>query len=178
MRAAIAHLRERAGEYSIDPERIGLLGASAGAHLAALAALSPSAGAPVKAVVAAYGVYDLKRQWDYELTARPKDGFVEAFLGAAPMQNREVYFQASPISHALAQRNQIAFLLAYGLQDDTVEPTQSEEFAVALGQAGYFVRRFVLPDAGHFWLSDPLDEPHSYSARFAPALMRFLAEKL
>ena len=37
--AGVQFLRGKAGAFGIDPSRIGLLGASAGAHLAALAAL-------------------------------------------------------------------------------------------------------------------------------------------
>ncbi len=37
--AGVQFLRGKAGAFGIDPARIGLLGASAGAHLAALAAL-------------------------------------------------------------------------------------------------------------------------------------------
>ena len=38
--AAVQFVRGKAGAFGIDPARIGLIGASAGAHLAALAALS------------------------------------------------------------------------------------------------------------------------------------------
>src|SRR5215510_6188901 len=37
--AAVRFVRGRAAEFGIDPDRIGLFGASAGAHLSALAAL-------------------------------------------------------------------------------------------------------------------------------------------
>src|ERR1700680_2922300 len=38
--AGVQFVRGKAGEFGIDPQRIGLLGASAGGHLASLAALS------------------------------------------------------------------------------------------------------------------------------------------
>jgi acetyl esterase/lipase len=70
--AGVQFVRGKASAFGIDPARIGLLGASAGAHLAALAALSgkkfagaypqdPFAGVDtgVKALVGVYGVYDL-----------------------------------------------------------------------------------------------------------------------
>jgi acetyl esterase/lipase len=69
--AALQFLRAGAGSFKTDPERIGLMGASAGAHLAALAALGrdtfkgaypndaqASASAHVKALVGVYGIYD------------------------------------------------------------------------------------------------------------------------
>ena len=37
--AGVQFVRGKAGEFGIDPQRIGIMGASAGAHLAALAAL-------------------------------------------------------------------------------------------------------------------------------------------
>src|SRR5712671_7523626 len=72
--AAVQFVRGSASEFGIDPGRIALFGASAGAHLAALVALGGRAkifagGYPgdahagidtsVKAFVGVYGVYDL-----------------------------------------------------------------------------------------------------------------------
>src|SRR5262249_25807725 len=42
--AAVQFLRANAAQYRVDPERLGLFGASAGAHLASLAALGANAG--------------------------------------------------------------------------------------------------------------------------------------
>jgi hypothetical protein len=33
-------------------------------------------------------------------------------------------------------------------------------------------------DAGHFWVSEPLDEPGSFPGFVAPRILRFLQEKL
>ena len=64
------------------------------------------------------------------------------------------------------------FLLIHGTDDDIVDPpTQSGAFLTALTQSGIFVRRIIIPGAGHFWSSDPFEsEPHSYSAHGDPAL--------
>ena len=71
-------------------------------------------------------------------------------------------------------------LLIHGTNDDIVDPeSQSGAFLTALNQAGFFVRRIVIPGAGHFWASDPFEgEPHSYSATAVPRLMRFLDSSL
>jgi acetyl esterase/lipase len=192
--AAVQFVRGSAAEPGIDPGRIALFGASAGAHLAALAALggrSPifAGGYPgdshagvdtaVKALVGVYGVYDLVAMWEAYRVASPLDNNIENFLGAAPPDNRQLYFDASPVSYATTANNKTAVLLACGTEDDLVDrKPHSQAFLKALKQAGFFARSCVVQGAGHYWLSDPLDETGSYTGFFAPRLLRFLAEKL
>jgi acetyl esterase/lipase len=191
--AAVQFIRGSAAELGIDPARVGLFGASAGAHLASLVALggrSPlfAGGYPgdrhaavdtkVKALIGVYGVYDVVAMWNTYRLGSPLDNNVENFLGAAPMENRQLYFDASPISYATTANNQTAVLLAFGTEDDLVDRGHSEAFLSALKQAGFFARSCVVQGAGHYWLSDPLEETGSYSGFLAPRLTRFLAEKL
>ena len=192
--AAVRFLRANAGELRIDPARIGLFGASAGAHLAALAALGANAGAfldgypddpqahasaKVKVLIGVYGVYDLVEMWERYRADSPRDNNIENFLGAAPMENRRLYFEATPISYATYANNATAVLLAGGIEDDLVDRHRhTDVFLRALKQAGFYVRSCYVPGAGHYWLSDPIDEPGSYPAVLAPRLIRFLAEKL
>jgi acetyl esterase/lipase len=192
--AGVQFIRGKASAFGIDPSRIGLLGASAGAHLAALAALSGKTfvgGYPqdpfaatdtgVKCLVGVYGVYDLYAMWCslQVQDGRNSDNKVEKFLGAPPMANRQLYFDASPISYATYANNGIGVLLATGTNDDLVDPkSQTESFQLALKQAGFFVRPCIVPGAPHYWMSDPIEEPGSLSGFLAPRLMRFLAERL
>ena len=148
-----------------------------GAHLSALVALAgeepvfsteyrndpnSSISHTVKAVVGVYGVYDMFRQWEHDQIARPRDQITEKFLGASPMTNRKVFFESSPISYATVDKNSTRFLLVHGTNDDVVDSaTQSTAFLAALKQAQFVARTIVIPGAGHFWITDPI-EPGSF----------------
>jgi acetyl esterase/lipase len=190
--AGVQFVRGKAGEFGIDPARIGLLGASAGGHIAALAALSgkkfiggypqdafASVSAEVKALIGVYGVYDLAAMWTTYQIQGGAENNIQKFLGAPPAENRQLYFDASPISYATFANNKIGVLLVTGTRDDLVDPeAHTEPFQLALKQANFFVRPCIVHGAPHYWMNDPIDEPGSYSGFLAPRLMRFLAEKL
>jgi len=178
LREVVRFVRANAAAMRIDPERIALMGASSGAYLAAMAALQGAHGgaeAGVKAVVAAYGVYDLAAEWLYEQVARPLDKSAEWLLGRALFDDRAWYFEASPLSYCIRANNGIPFLVAWGTGDEVVrEHLHSEPFSRALALAGFDVTTCILPHAQHYWLFEPHDFVSSHAAAFAPRLLRFL----
>lgn len=193
VKAAVQFVRAKAGELELDPDRIGVIGDSAGAHLAAMVALAgdqftssyrddahAATPANVKTLIGFYGVYDMLAQWHHDLAARPRDPIVEKFLGTSATENRRIFFDASPISYATVDRNQLRVLLIHGTDDDIVDlASQSGAFLTALGQAQFFVRRIIIPGGGHFWSADPFEnEPTSYGAAVAPRLLQFLEGSL
>ncbi len=194
VRAAVQFVRANGNRLGIDPARIALMGASAGAHLSALVALAGEKPAfkssypddphkdtstAVKAVVAAYGIYDMLSQWDHDQISRPWDQITELFLGIRPTEDKFRYFEASPLAYATTHANTTAFLLIWGTDDDVVDwKTQSGSFLTALKQSGYYVRTVPMPGAPHFWMYSPIDEPHGYASFVAPKVLRFLREQL
>lgn len=193
VRAAVQFLRSKGTALKIDPDRLGLMGDSAGAHLAALVALAGDhptfanaypgdaharVSTKVKVAVTIYGVYDMYEQWKHDLLTRPRDNIVEKFLGASPIDNRRVYFDASPLSYTTQDNNTTSFLVVWGTEDDIVDvKTQSEVFMLALKQARFFVRPVIVQGAPHFWVWDPVAEPDSHNGFLAPRLLRFLAQR-
>ena len=111
VRAALEFVHTNACHLGVDPNRIGLIGDFAGAHLAALVALSAGGsqlvagsgfddadagrGIAVKAVVGVYGVYDLLAQWQHDLVARPRDPITETLMGISPIDDRLSFLGAS-----------------------------------------------------------------------------------
>ena len=192
-RAAVQFIKGEAAALRIDPARVATMGDSAGGHLATMVALAGKhasfkdgnkadthghLSSAVKAVVSVYGVYDLAAQWRHDQTARPLDHMTEIFLGRSLLEDRRVYFDASPMSYVSVDNNATAVMLAWGLEDDLVKPEQSETFLEALKQTKHFVRTVCIPGAPHYWISDPIDEAGSFSAFFAVRLLRFLQAQL
>src|ERR1700733_9988212 len=135
--------------------------------------------AAVKALVGVYGIYDVTAMWTNYQIQGGRENNIQKFMGLPPMENRQSYFDASPISYATFANNGIGVLLVTGTEDDLVDrKVQTDPFTLALKQANFFVRPCIVHGAPHYWMNDPIDEPHSYGAFLAPRLLRFLAEKL
>ncbi len=193
VRAAVQFVRGRGEAIKVDPERIGMMGDSAGAHLVALTSLTyedapfinaypkdafASVSARVKAVVGFYGVYDMAQQWNHDQLHRPHDNITEKFLGAPLTENRKIYLEASPITYVVKAKNATSFLIVHGTEDDIVDRAQSDNFLLALKQAGFYARHIVVQGAGHFFASDPILEPGSRSSETAGPILRFFKERL
>ena len=193
VRAAIQFLKGEAARLKLDASRIALMGDSAGAHLTSLVALAGGRpafsglypgdahgklGTNVRAVIGNYGVYDMVQQWRHDQGVRANDHIVQRFLGCGPMEDRHVYFEASPLSYAVRGAANTSFLLVHGDEDDVVDRGQTDEFHDALKLANIFSRKLIVPGGGHYFTQYPMEEPGSHSGWLAPRVLRFLNERM
>jgi acetyl esterase/lipase len=154
-RDALRWLRLNAERFSIDPDRIGVWGASAGGLLAALVALGATGdGEPDDALA---GVSDHVKSavlWfpvtDLVAMGKLAHGPEVMLLGAPASHDLELARRASPITHIHADAP--PFLLQHGTIDTDVPPDQSTRFAEALRSVGGSAEVDLVPDANHIWV--------------------------
>lgn len=149
-KAAVRFLRAHAAEYGIDPERIGVLGDSAGGYLVQmLGATSGEKGwdrgdwldqsSSVQAVASLYGISDLlsigKGLGEARESVHRSPAVTEALLlngpafdvnpGKSIFEDPQKAREASPIGHI--DGSEPPFLLLHGSADTLVSPEQSAE---------------------------------------------------
>jgi acetyl esterase/lipase len=148
VRTAIDYVQQQAKSWEIDPDRLGLIGRSAGGHLATLAAYQPDA-TPVKAVVSYYAPVDLFGGYDNPPIPNPIDSrqVMRDLLGGTPQTLPKLYRQASPL--LLVDRQLPPTLLIYGGQDHIVEASYGKKLADKLQKSGTTTVFVEIPWANH-----------------------------
>ena len=147
-KAAVRYLRAHADEYGIDPERIGVIGDSAGGYLVQMLGATngekafdkgdfTNVSSDVQAVCTIYGISDLTSIGE----------------GLDPAMN------ASSLGHI--DGSEPPFLIMHGSGDRLVSPMQSAHLAQALRKAGTDVEYVLVEGAGHgdlLWFQKPVIE--------------------
>ena len=155
--AGCRYLVGHAGELGIDPERVIVLGHSAGGHVASWLASMNNVPAEsliraeplrLRGVVPLAGVLDLRRCHELNLS----NGAVVDFLGGTPADVPERYAAASPIELVPATA---PHLLVHGAMDENVPIEQSEGYHAAAIATGGKSALMTLPRADHFDIVDP-----------------------
>lgn len=179
-KAAVRFLRAHAAEYGIDPERIGVLGDSAGGYLVQmLGATSGEMGwdrgdwldqsSSVQAVASLYGISDLlsigKGLGEARESVHRSPAVTEALLlhgpafdvnpGKSIFADPQKAREASPIGHI--DGSEPPFLLLHGSADTLVSPEQSAELFRLLRERKVDVEYRLYEGADHgglVWFRD------------------------
>lgn len=176
VRAGVRFVQEHAQEWGVDPERMAVMGRSAGGQLALMLAYrAGSQPASLRAVIVLYGPVDLAA--GYADPPRPDPintrAVLEAFLGGSPATRPDLYRQASPIHQVRPQLPPT--LLIYGGRDHVVQPKYGQLLAERLQRMGNKALLIRIPWADHAF--DAV--PRGLSSQMALyATERFLAATL
>jgi acetyl esterase/lipase len=148
VRAALGWVIAHAAEYEGDRSRIAVIGRSAGAQLALVAAYQ--AGMPlIRAVASYYGPVDLVEGWRRPPRPDPLDirAILETYLGGTPETVPAAYHDASPVTYALPRVPPT--LLIYGARDHIVEARFGRELNDRLQENGATSVLLEIPWAEH-----------------------------
>lgn len=159
VKCAIGWIKQNADTYQIDPDRIVLVGRSAGGQIALLTAYSPGnpalpAACPaddtsVRAVIAFYAPVD--QQWGYTHPAKPDliqgSAKLRNYLGGTPDDMPETYRLASPNLQVTPQTPPT--LIIHGGNDRLVSAQHASFLRDALEGVGVPNRLVILPWADH-----------------------------
>jgi acetyl esterase/lipase len=183
VRAAIRFLKGNAGKYGVDPARVGIWGASAGGHLAALAALScgapgldakpqPAGSECVQAAAIWYGVFDFA-----PIVARA-EGAPIALIGCADAAScpADRIKAVSPLSYLDA--SDPPFLLIHGENDRTVSVSQSKDAYAGMKAAGIKVDEIIIPDVDHSFIGKTPAATRAATLRAVNATFDFFHARL
>ncbi len=170
--AAIRWVKAHAAEFKIDPNRIALVGESAGGQLVAQAAVLAKADIQVAVVVTFYApidfIADMERRGGLSTSMRGLFGRKEAKADEATLQ---LLREASPINHVRAGLP--PFLLVHGTGDMSVLYNWSPMFQSRLKAAGVSCDLITIPDGIHGMASW-----ESFAPEYKNQVADWLAQKL
>lgn len=136
---AILWFKRNAAQWGGDPDKMVLIGASAGGHLAAFSGLNPRPGAQVQGIVSLWGPWDLTAPENDRQT-----NSVNTLLNTDTLQERQ---QASPLFHITPKAPPA--VVVHGDRDEIVSFEKAQDICPAYDAVGVPCRFVPLHGEGH-----------------------------
>jgi acetyl esterase/lipase len=148
VRDALQTVAHHAAAWEIDPRRVAILGRSAGAELALLAAYDRGP-LPIRAAIGYYAPTDLVGGFAFPPQPDPANvrRILLAYLGGTPEQRMNRYLAGSPLAHV--RTGLPPTLLIIGGRDELVRPAFQHELRDALRRHGDRVASLDVPWSNH-----------------------------
>ncbi|MDB5120523.1 MAG: lipase [Sphingobacteriales bacterium] len=141
---AINFLSSKSAEWHVSANRFGLIGASAGAHLALLYTYAYNTDDKVKTVISIAGPTNLT---DSRNLTEVQKLIIANFLGKTQQQDPALYIAASPITHVSASSK--ATLLIHGKEDLVVPYQQATDLKAKLDLFNVPNEFYLVEGVGH-----------------------------
>lgn len=138
---AVRWVHEHAAELAGDPERIVLMGHSAGAYNAVMVALAPQRLGATQRPAWLRGVVGIAGPYDFLPLTDPT---LQTIFGPP-----EKWPDTQPVNHVGPDAPQM--LLIQGSDDTIVRPRNNEALAARVSASGAPVTQLLLPGLGHAW---------------------------
>lgn len=164
VQTALNFIANHATEYQVNADKICLIGASAGAHLALLEAYKNNDDKRIKAVVDLFGPTDLTDLYINHPVPSGSQPVLVNLLGSTPTNKPDIYAGASPINYITSQS--VPTKIFHGAQDYVVPITQSNKLKAKLQQNNVKVDMTVYPAEGHGWYGNSLVDTYKKTADF------------
>ena len=162
IKAAIRFLRAKAGMFGIDAKRIGIIGSSAGGHLAALVGVTNrdkvlegqvgdhvGESSDVCCIISLFGASNLQSilSQSTQFGLKVRVPALQLLLGGQPSEKPDLARLASPVAHLDASDPPL--LLIHGDADPQMPLQQSEELAKAYLDRGLSVNLVIMTGSKH-----------------------------
>ncbi len=167
--AGLAAVRKAATQHHIDPDRVAVMGHSAGAYNATMLALDPrwlaGAGVPTEVVKGAVVLAGPSDFYPFDKSSSKNA------MGHWPKPE-----ETQPVNYARADAP--ALLLVHGTEDDSVRPRNATILARTMTARGAPTQATLIEGMGHNGLVITLARPFDRDRRVGDAVFDFLAESL
>ena len=144
--AAIRWVKANAARYKVDPQRIALIGESAGGHLVSYVGAQSDPSTGVAAVVSMYGIHDFITA---SIAWHPIPEEILKLFGISEVdaQSAPILVKASPVVYI--RKDMAPYLLMHGSKDEDVPYEQSVEMCDKMKKAGARCELITIEGAPH-----------------------------
>lgn len=178
-KASVRWLRANAEKYTVNPDKIGAVGFSAGGHLVSLmGAANEKAGlegkggnekqsSKIHAVVSFFGPTDfVEKSWTNDI----ENIFFIPFIGGRYEDKKDEYRKASPIVYCTKECP--PFLFFHGTKDLLVGIEHSQKMEKSLKGLGVSAELVTMEGEAHGWSGEKLTKTLNQTVRFFEEKLR------